>query len=235
MNETFNANGHDTAFTGTVPGTAPLLLRLFANRPVEHLRYEQPLLPSGPESNQSVLVLNGALRCVILLADGRRTVTRFSYQGEVLDISPDRIGPCMVEAASPTRISRVGRTAIERYSEENPQLRSQVAQWRSCEITSSLDHMLLLACKTAQERLCSFLIDFVIRNHLSVQNDVCLELPMCRRDIADHLGMTIETVSRTFTKLISSGALKLENCRGRKTIVIKKPALLARLAAYDPE
>lgn len=210
------------------------LLRLFENRPIEQLRLDQAISAVASESGQAVLVVSGALRCVIMLADGRRAVTRFVYPGEVLDLSAETIGPCLVEAAAPTRVTRIGHSAIEYSSRDSPEIRSFVSRMRRTEVASAHDYMLLLACKTAQERVCSFLLDFMSRNEVKSQNDIRLELPMCRRDIADHLGLTTETVSRTFTKLIQRGALRLENCVGRKTIIIKQRGLLVRLAACDP-
>ncbi|MFB4373495.1 helix-turn-helix domain-containing protein [Agrobacterium sp. CR_3] len=76
---------------------------------------------------------------------------------------------------------------------------------------------------------------FPVRNGLPEDHVRRVELPMCRQDIADYLGMTIETVSRTFTRLISKGVVRIENAVARQTILIEKPLLLAQLAGDDDD
>jgi CRP/FNR family nitrogen fixation transcriptional regulator len=85
-------------------------------------------------------------------------------------------------------------------------------------------HMLLLGRKTAEERVASFLLEMSERIH----NASMVELPMSRQDIADYLGLTIETVSRTFTQLESKATIELPTSR---RIALRNRSALQRLNA----
>ena len=78
--------------------------------------------------------------------------------------------------------------------------------------------------------MCTFLLKFLQRKAQQGEWEKTIELPMCRQDIADYLGLTIETVSRTLTKLIKRGVLRIENAGARQAIIVEKPLLLAQLA-----
>ncbi|MFD1745573.1 helix-turn-helix domain-containing protein [Rhizobium helianthi] len=216
-------------------GKTRSLARLFEGRPIEQLRVDQPVFAEGTELDQVVLVLDGALRSVRMLSDGRRAVCRFFYKGDVLDLCPPASQLTSVEAASPCRIARIRRRNIEASVDSNSNLKSQFIELLASEVAASQDHMLLLSCKTAEERICSFLINFIRRNHLAQGRCVRVELPMCRRDIADHLGLTIETISRTFTKLSQRGALRFDRSRGRKTMLIAQLSLIEHLSAEETD
>ena len=150
-------------------------------------------------------VVSGAARSVRLLTDGRRQIMHFFLPGDVFGVEFGRERRAGAEALSDAVVIVARRSAIASDTDQSMLL------WRHAvsELQRSEDHVMTLGRRTATERLASFLIDLADR----LDADDVLELPMSRQDIADYLGLTIETVSRTLTQLQAEGLVKLESCR----------------------
>jgi CRP/FNR family transcriptional regulator len=116
--------------------------------------------------------------------------------------------------------------------QESEELRPQLFERVCDEMAAAQDQMVLLSCKSAEERLCTFLLKHLRRAAAKNGVQSMVALPMTRQDMADYLGLTIETVSRTITKLTNKGVL---GCVGRHSVKIIKPMLLAQLAGDDDE
>jgi len=95
--------------------------------------------------------------------------------------------------------------------------------------------MVLLSSKSAEERLCTFLLRYLRRAMAEGNAQPVVELSMSRQDMADYLGLTIETVSRTITRLIGKGVLNVLDPAARHSIRIERPGMLAQLAGDDDD
>jgi CRP/FNR family transcriptional regulator, anaerobic regulatory protein len=154
-------------------------------------------------------ITTGAVKVYKLLADGRRAITGFLFPGDFLGLTHHDSYAFTAEALSSTRLCRFPREKLERLLEDMPVLERRLLGLASHELAAAQDQMLLLGRKTAKERLASFLmlLSNAARRHGRPGDPV--DLVMGRGDIADYLGLTIETVSRTFTQLKREGAIQL--------------------------
>jgi CRP-like cAMP-binding protein len=164
-------------------------------------------------------VLHGAVRTVKVLSDGRRTIGGFYFAGDVFGIEDGRDHSLSSDAIVDTSLRVIKRRALIRMAGYDHELAQELFGLTSREIVRVHNHALMLI-KTAQERVVSFLLEMWER--ISIHG--LIVLPMSRQDIADYLGVTIETVSRVFTLLENSRAIALPNAR---TVVVRDPSALA--------
>ncbi|WJH41290.1 helix-turn-helix domain-containing protein [Aliirhizobium terrae] len=205
---------------------------LFARQPAEQLQPGQSLFFEGDDAKHVFELAEGALRIFRIIADGRRVITGFVYEGDLIGVSLKGKYLYGAEAIVPTKVRRLTRRAFEAAVSESDELRSQVFERVCDEMAAAQDQMVLLSCKNAEERLCTFLVKHARRASFAGVAQALVQLPMTRQDMADYLGLTIETVSRTITKLAAKGVL---GCVGRHSIKIIKPMVLAQLAGDDDE
>ena len=155
------------------------------------------------------LVVSGAVRTVRVLCDGRRQVCSFHLPGDIFALEADRVHRFTTEALAPSTIRFAKRHALTAMAADDPDLGFDIAARLSSELRRANEHVLLLGQKTAEERIMSFLLDMSTR----VLSDEIVELPMSRQDVADYLGLAIETVSRNLTQLEAKGAIELLGSR----------------------
>jgi CRP/FNR family nitrogen fixation transcriptional regulator len=129
--------------------------------------------------------------------------------GDVFGLEMGETHRFTAEAVSPCKVALIRRPALDRVVERDINAARKVWALTSRDLHDAQDHLLLLARRSASERVCSFLLDIAAR---AGRGDL-VDLPMSRLDIADYLGLTIETVSRTMTQLERDGVLSLPNCR----------------------
>jgi CRP/FNR family transcriptional regulator, anaerobic regulatory protein len=175
-------------------------------------------------------VVEGAVKIYKLLADGRRQITGFLFPGDFLGIALHERYTYSAEAVTPVRLCRFPRGKFETLLQEFPKLENRLLQSASNELAAAQDQMVLLGRKSAMERVASFLVTLAARARQRRQPDKIITVPMSRADIGDYLGLTIETVSRTFTRLRKSGAIALPD---NHHVEIVKYDELARLAGLD--
>ncbi|MEQ1955045.1 helix-turn-helix domain-containing protein [Mesorhizobium yinganensis] len=144
----------------------------------------------------------GAVRVYRLLADGRRQISAFHLPGEMFGFEADDIHHFFAETLCATRVR------ILRASAGND-LSSELLPMALKGLVRAQEHLLVLGRQNAAERIAAFLTDMAARQGGLRQ----VELPMSRTDIADYLGLTIETVSRVFSKLKQKGVIKLPGLR----------------------
>jgi CRP/FNR family transcriptional regulator, nitrogen fixation regulation protein len=168
-------------------------------------------------------VLRGAVRTYKILGDGRRQVVGFHLAGDAFGLGCEDEHSCSAEAVADSQIVVVRRSTLLRVAERDLDVARSLWSLTAAELKRSQAHGLLLI-KSAQERVAAFLLDMARR--LSSKNEV--DLPMSRQDIADHLGLTIETVSRTFTQLADSAIIQFLASR---RIVLRNRTLLSELNA----
>ena len=151
----------------------------------------------------------GCVHLVTLLADGRRQVMAFVLAGEYFGAITGERYPYGAEAVTDIAVCRYPRARLGPFIDTHASLQRKLLDMAWTEVDRLQEHMLLLGRKTPMEKIASFLLAYSRRAHRLDQPATPVTLPMGRGDIADHLGLTIETVSRTFTKLRAEGWLSL--------------------------
>jgi CRP/FNR family transcriptional regulator, anaerobic regulatory protein len=212
------------------PARAISLYDLFRKQPAEYLCPGRSLFVEGDDAAHVFEVLDGALRVFKSVSDGRRVITGFMYPGDIVGVSLGKHYLGSVEAVCGSTVRRLPRSRMDAAVDADKRIRPMVFSLVADEMAAAQRQMILLSCKNSEERLCSFLLEYLNRSAFPGERFPCLNLPMCRQDIADYLGLTIETVSRAITKLIDKGVLQIENAAVRQTITIAKPLLLAQIA-----
>lgn len=205
----------------------PTLGGLFAGQPREAVAPGLPLFWQGDKAMEVVLVLKGAFRTVRILGDGRRVITGFAFAGDLIGVGQHGRYRYTAEAIEGAEVRRLGRARFETEIDDDAELRPLLLTQLRAEMAATQEHMVLLARKTAEERVCSFLLHLA-RRRPSRGNAV--DLPMTRLDMADYLGLTIETVSRAMTRLQATGIIAQQ---GRHVVVLRQPEKLAALAAEE--
>jgi CRP/FNR family transcriptional regulator, nitrogen fixation regulation protein len=168
-------------------------------------------------------VISGAVRTYRMLDDGRRQIGAFYLPGDIFGVEAGEAHLSSAEAISDAQILVVKRSAVMARAEHEKDLAKQLWTLTVRELQRMHEHSMVLI-KSAEERLAGFLLEMAGRNSAAQS----IELPMSRQDIADYLGLTIETVSRTFTQLAQSGTIVLETSR---RILFRNRAALRRLNA----
>ncbi len=153
-------------------------------------------------------VISGAVRTYRMLDDGRRQISAFYLPGDVFGFEAGDVHQSTAEAISEVQILVVKRSSVLARAEHEKSLAKQLWMLTVRELQRVQQHSLVLI-KNAEERVAGFLLEMAGRN----ASQTAVELPMSRQDIADYLGLTIETVSRTFTHFVQSGTIALETSR----------------------
>ena len=169
-------------------------------------------------------VVSGSVRNCKILDDGRRQVTGFHMAGEVFGLESDEEHHFSAEAVNDAVVLVVKRSAIIALAARDADVARQLWAMTARELHRVQDHMLVLGCMGAKQRVAAFLLQMAPRSSRGDE----IELPMTRQDIADYLGMTIETVSRTMTQLEKDAAIGLASAR---RIVLRNRAALTTLNA----
>jgi CRP/FNR family transcriptional regulator len=179
-----------------------------------HLAPRTLIFPEGQEAESVFQVITGVVMLYKLLPDGRRQIVEVLGDGDVFGFSPASVRNCTAETLAATRCTAFERTAVER----SPLLFNRLSGHLCGQLSALHDHTVLLGRKTAMERIASFLMRCVpgrggygCPGPRPGDDDASVRLTMTRQEIADFLGLTIETVSRSLTKLRSAGVVSINN------------------------
>lgn len=205
---------------------------LFAGREIQHFDPDSVVVWEGDRCSQVFEVVSGMLRIVKSLSGGRRAVVGFNYPGDLFGVGQADPLEYSVEAVTPTRLRRCDRSHFDSQMDSMPELRPLLVGWLCEEIAAARAQMVLLGRKTAEERVCSFLVLLTHGLHGRRPTGSMIEIVMPRLDIADYLGMTKETLSRTLARLT---ALRVIRLSGRHTIVVRALAQLEARAGDGSE
>jgi len=154
-------------------------------------------------------IASGAVRLSKSTPDGRRQVIDFLSAGESFGIASERHYGYSVEAIARTTLVRYSRAKLEAAIEAHPELARRLFGMACAELQRARQHLLLLGRKSADEKIASFLLTLAVRLGVRGARLDVVQLPMSRQDMADYLGLTIETVSRTLTRLRRDGLISL--------------------------
>ncbi len=167
------------------------------------------LFAEGDAVTHLYRIETGAIALNKVLADGRRQVIGFAYPGDLIGLGIEGEHIMNAQAIKPTRVRCLPITALRQAVADDPTLGIKLYEALARELAATRDLMLTTGQRSAVERVAGFLLAFSRRNRRNGQDPTTFELPMTRSDIGDFLGLTIETVSRTFTKLKQMGLLEL--------------------------
>jgi CRP/FNR family nitrogen fixation transcriptional regulator len=165
-------------------------------------------------------VMTGAVRTVKILPDGRRQVCGFHFAGDIFGLEDGNVHALSAEAVGPATIRVIKRRTLVRLAADDCKLAEDLLTASMCEVARAQRHALMLVM-TAQERVNGFLVEMMER----ISAGDLVRLPMSRRDIADYLSLTIETVSRTITGMAVGLTIHLPSSR---TIVLRNRSALER-------
>ena len=175
----------------------------------------------GEPADYLYKVVTGTVRTYKILADGRRQIGSFYLPGDIFGLEVGDEHTFSAEAITDSKCLVIKRSAVMTLAARDNEVARQLWAVTGCELQRVQEHILLLI-KSAQERVAGFLLEMAQRT----PGAETVELPMSRQDIADYLGLTIETVSRTMTQLEEAATISLPTSR---RIEICNRAALKRL------
>ena len=195
------------------------------------LKRNEHLFQVGSPFTSIYVVRSGSLKTYSPTIEGQEQVTGFHLPGELLGL--DAIGsghhPCVAKALESTSVCEIPFERLEDLTQELPILQHQLLRLMSKEIFEDQELMLLLGKKTAEARLSAFLLSISLRFKQRGFSSKEFYLSMSRNDIANYLGLAVETVSRMFTRFQEDGIIHAE----RKHIVINDWDVLQQLAGIN--
>jgi CRP/FNR family nitrogen fixation transcriptional regulator len=172
-------------------------------------------------ANYIYQVIEGAVRTHKLLSDGRRQIGAFHLPGDIFGLENDVLHRFTAEAIVRTTARLVKRESLEREAKSDPAILRTLISMTTDSLRRVEDHLLLLGRQSASERVAAFLLDMNGRQ----PSAGTLALPMSRRDIADYLGLTLETVSRAVNGYQRKGYLKTTGPMNRHIVVLNPTGL----------
>lgn len=190
------------------------------------IRYERnaEIFGEGDETEFVYRVVSGAVRIGKVLVDGRRQISAFHLPGDLFGLEAGEEHRFTAEAVVDSEVLLVKRRAVLALAARDAEFAATLWVIAAADLGRAQDHMTLLGRKSAVERVAAFLLEMAERRHSA---DI-VELPMSRYDIADYLGLTIETVSRTLSHLEDRATIELTASR---RIALRNPSALRRLNA----
>jgi CRP/FNR family transcriptional regulator, nitrogen fixation regulation protein len=166
-------------------------------------------------------VIEGAVRSYKLLSDGRRQINAFHLVGDIFGLENDGTHRFTAEAIVETIVRLVKCVSLTHVAEQDATVARDLLNMTASNLRHAEDHMLLLGRKTSLERVAAFLLEMDRR--LTAAG--VMALPMCRRDIADYLGLTLETVSRALSVLHEKRVLGFLGQTQRQIVLLDRPKL----------
>ncbi|WP_299821099.1 Crp/Fnr family transcriptional regulator [uncultured Jannaschia sp.] len=172
------------------------------------------LVAVGDRPEHCSNILSGVVKLSKLLADGRQQVVELQFAPDFLGRPFAEQSDVLVEAATDVRLCSFPRLALEAMMADAPALENRMHRQALRQLDDARDWMMTLGRKNAAEKVASFLL--MIARHVRPQDDGYssrFDLPLSRSDIADFLGLTIETISRQLTRLRKDGTIGIERAR----------------------
>jgi CRP/FNR family transcriptional regulator, anaerobic regulatory protein len=176
------------------------------------------LVSDGETNEHYANILSGVVKLTKTLQDGREQIVGLQFAPDFLGRAMAEESPVTAETASDVKLCRFPKAAIDRMMGEVPELQHRMFEQVLSQLDEARDWILTLGRKSATEKVASFLLLIAshiqpLRGTLDDGEPLTFELPLSRADIADYLGLTLETVSRQMTKLRQSGAIEIAHNR----------------------
>lgn len=209
--EDFNSSSYGNA-VAPLPAhsSTPTTLQDHLERaPLRGIEAKDHVFTEGDPKSHIYQVVTGAVCLYKVLPDGRRQVIDFAYGGDVLSLGLGSLETYNAQATVATRVKCLSSSALSGLARRDPAIAMHMCEAMSDELAAVRDHLVCVVQRSATERLVTFLLALSKRNDAHNRDFRTIELPMTRADIGDFLGLTIETVSRTFTKLKCLGLIEI--------------------------
>lgn len=203
-----------------------------AQSPVRKLAKHEMLFSEGDPGGKYYEVLEGVVCSFRILHDGRRQILSFSYPGDIVGIGHEQECKCSCESVRNAAVRCIPSTSVQNSVEEQLELTRKLLDVAKTELAGMHDHFVMVGRKSSIEKIASFLLALAKRNGNEDARNVTFQLPMTRTDIADFLGLTIETVSRRLTMLRKLGVIDLPQIT---TVHVRDMDRLEELAEVDDE
>jgi CRP-like cAMP-binding protein len=207
------------------------LRRLLASRPLEMIQAGDLILREHSTSHHFYEIVSGCVRRLLIKPDGRRSIIDFLFAGDFFGDLLEGEHSLTAEAVTDLEIRRISRTQLHSVQAQFPHLENELLALAWHDLSAAQHHVVLLGANTARARVAMFLLGAAKWSRgpdRSAGDEI--DLPMSRLDIADFLGLTIESVSRVLTQFKVSGVISV---RGIHKIELKNVAELQRLAGED--
>lgn len=184
--------------------------RELANGAVRLIRTREHLYSAGDERSHIYRIESGAVCLYKIMPDGRRQVIDFAYPGDLIGLGCEAEHTYNAQALEPTRLRSFPVATLSRLVGTDSMFGIALYEAMSRELAAAQDHLFTIGQRSAAERVACFLVALSQRNKRRSLDAGTIVLPMTRADIADFLGLTIETVSRMLTKLKTAKLIRLE-------------------------
>jgi CRP-like cAMP-binding protein len=175
-----------------------------ATKPGRSYRRNAEIFGEGKPAENLYCLVTGSVRTFKIFNDGRRQISGFYLSGDVFGLEFAETYSCSAEAITETRLRVISRSTLALRADRDRAIASELLALTARELKRAQERALLLA-KSAHERVASFLIEMAERG----AGGNAIDLPMSRQDIADYLGMSVETVSRTLVSLEKDSTIRV--------------------------
>ncbi len=194
-----------------------------ADAPVRKLSPREHLFLEGDPRTHVYKVEAGTLLIYKILPDAKRQIIDIAFPGDLVGLGTTGEHSFSAQATEPARVKCITSCQLRQFAAQDPQLGLELYEAVVLELDAARGHLMTLGYRSAAGRVASFLLALSHRNERRGRDATELVLPMRRADIADFLGLTIETVSRTFSKLKAEGLIDLDH--GGYVAIIDREAL----------
>jgi CRP-like cAMP-binding protein len=189
---------------------APLVEHRWPGSRMRYIADKAHLYSDGDPRSHVYKVMSGAVCLYRMLEDGRRQVIDFAFAGDLIGLGSGRLETCNAQALGETQLSGLPISTLMAAAKSDTRIALGLYEALSRELVATREHLMCLGHRGATERVATFLVILAHRNEMRGQASDVVTLPMSRTDIADFLGTTLETVSRTLTKLRVQGLIDIE-------------------------
>jgi CRP/FNR family transcriptional regulator, anaerobic regulatory protein len=193
---------------------------------LRHLQAHEHAFYEGDTQTHIYRIKSGMMRLYRLLADGRRQIIAFRLPGHLIGLSDDETQFCSAEALTDVVLQCIPLSIVHRRMQQEPEFGSELVRCLAVELAETRNQVAFLNRRSALEKLATFILGFLTWSGDDTKLE--LELHMGREDIADYLGLTVETVSRSFARLKFQRIVSLPRTQ---TIIVHDIGRLIALAA----
>jgi CRP/FNR family transcriptional regulator, anaerobic regulatory protein len=218
---------HPMPQIAVTPPTATGFEQSLAQAALRRVEAKEFVFAEGDPTTHLFRIESGAVSLYKVLSDGRRQIVGFAYPGDLIGLGAEGEHVMNAQAIKPTRLRCLPMAALYRSAVQDAALAFKLYEALTRELATTREIMMITGQRSAMERVAGFLLAFSRRSLRNGNDPVNIELPMTRADIGDFLALTIETVSRTFSKLKSLGLIDLRQSNRVKLVDL---AELERLA-----
>jgi len=193
---------------------------------------DQLIILEGDKIECLYEIISGTVRLYKILNDGRRFITNFCTKGDIIGLPTGGNYFHSVEAVSKTTVRYYNMGQIKKMMETEPGFAQDIVHMAHNRLNDACEQMITLARKNPEERVATFLLNYPKWSSVSNPENFIINIPMSRLDIADHLGLTQETVCRVLSKFKREGLIELLRS---DQLILKKRKELSECAKLSDE